>query len=126
MLPVVEAQQRILSAFSPLVGEVVGIDRAIGRVLAEPVVARLSQPPAAVSAMDGYAVRAADLVTLPTELRVIGTVAAGIAPAMTLKTGEASRIFTGAILPDGSDTIVIQENCDRDGDTVTVREGTTT
>jgi len=125
MLPVIEAQQRILAVFSPLVGEVIGIDRALGRVLAEPVVARLSQPPAAVSAMDGYAVRAADLGTLPASLRVIGTVAAGIAPAMSLKAGEAARIFTGAVLPQGGDTIVIQENCDRDGDTVVVREGTT-
>lgn len=126
MLPVAEAQQRILNTFTPLVGEVVGIDRALGRVLAEPVVARLSQPPAAVSAMDGYAVRAADLSTLPATLRVIGTIAAGIAPAVTLKTGEAARIFTGAILPDGGDTVVIQENCDRDNDHVTVREGSTT
>jgi molybdopterin molybdotransferase len=126
MLPVTEAQQRILNTFTPLVGEVVGIDRAVGRVLSEPVVARLSQPPAAVSAMDGYAVRAADLGTLPARLRVIGTIAAGIAPAVMLKPGEAARIFTGAILPDGSDTIVIQENCDRNSDHVTVREGSTT
>lgn len=125
MLPVAEAQQRVLDAFAQLVGEVVGIDRAVGRVLAEPVVARLSQPPAAVSAMDGYAVRAADLGALPVELRVIGTIAAGTAPALNLKAGEAARIFTGAILPDGGDTIVIQENCDRNGDRVTVREGTT-
>ncbi|MDY0874033.1 molybdopterin molybdotransferase MoeA [Dongia rigui] len=126
MLPVAEAQQRILSTFAPLVGEVVGIDRAVGRVLSAPVVARLSQPPAAVSAMDGYAVRAADLGALPVKLRVIGTIAAGIAPAVTLKPGQAARIFTGAILPGASDTIVIQENCDRDGDHVTVREGSTT
>jgi len=126
MLPVAEAQQRILDVFTPLVGEVIGLDRAVGRVLAEPVVARLSQPPAAVSAMDGYAVRAADLAKMPASLRIVGTIAAGIAPAMNLKAGEAARIFTGAVLPDGSDTVVIQENCDRDGDTVTVREGTTT
>ncbi|MBI2256751.1 MAG: molybdopterin molybdotransferase MoeA [Proteobacteria bacterium] len=125
MLPVAEAQQRILDCFSPLVGEVVGIDRAMGRVLAEPVVARLSQPPAAVSAMDGYAVRAADIAKLPVDLRVIGTIAAGIEPAVTLKAGEAARIFTGAVLPQGSDTVVIQENCDRDGDRVTLREGST-
>lgn len=126
MLPVAEAQQRILETFAQLTGEVVGIDRALGRVLAAPVVARLSQPPAAVSAMDGYAVRAADLGALPVQLNVIGTIAAGTAPALNLKAGEAARIFTGAILPDGSDTIVIQENCDRNGDHVTVREGATT
>lgn len=126
MISVAEATQHILAAFTPLAGEVVGIDRALGRVLATPVTARLSQPPAAVSAMDGYAVRAADIASLPARLTVTGTIAAGIAPAMALKPGEAARIFTGALLPDGADTIVIQENCDRDGDVVIVREGLTT
>lgn len=125
MLSVTDAQQRILSAFSPLIGEVVGIDRAMGRVLAVPVVARLSQPPAAVSAMDGYAVRAADIAALPARLRITGKIAAGTAPAMSLKAGEAVRIFTGAVLPDSADTIVIQENCDQEGDCVVVREGST-
>ncbi len=123
MLSVADAQQRILTAFSPLIGEVVGIDRAVGRVLAVPVVARLSQPPAAVSAMDGYAVRAADIAALPARLRVTGKIAAGMAPAMSLKASEAARIFTGAVLPDGADTIVIQENCDQEDDYVLVREG---
>lgn len=126
MLSVAEATQRILAAFTPLAGEIVGIDRALGRVLAEPVIARLSQPPAAVSAMDGYAVRAADIAQLPARLTVIGTIAAGTAPVFALKGGEAARIFTGAILPEGADSIVIQENCDRNGDNVTVREGTNT
>lgn len=126
MLPVSEATQRILASVSPLAGEVVGIDRALGRVLAEPVVARLSQPPAAVSAMDGYAVRAADIAQLPARLTVTGTIAAGTASALILKAGQAARIFTGAILPQGADSIVIQENCDRDGDTVMVREGSNT
>lgn len=125
MLSVAEATQHILAAFAPLAGEVVGIDRALGRVLAEPVIARLNQPPAAVSAMDGYAVRAVDIAQLPAQLRVTGTIPAGTAPAIALKPGEAIRIFTGAVLPDGADSIVIQENCDRDGDIVVVREGST-
>lgn len=126
MLSVAEALERILAAFTPLVGEVVGIDRAVGRVLAEPVAARLSQPPAAVSAMDGYAVRAADIAQLPAKLRVIGTIAAGVSPDRPVKAGEAARIFTGAVLPEGADTVVIQENCDREGDAVAVREGSNT
>ena len=126
MLSVAEATQRILGVFAPLTGEVIGIDRALGRVLAAPVTARLSQPPAAVSAMDGYAVRAADLAKLPARLTVTGTVAAGTMPTLTLNPGQAMRIFTGAILPQCADTIVIQENCDRDGEIVIVREGSTT
>ncbi|MBL8707715.1 MAG: molybdopterin molybdotransferase MoeA, partial [Rhodospirillaceae bacterium] len=123
MLSVADATRQILAAFAPLAREVVGLDRALGRVLAEPVTARLSQPPADVSAMDGYAVRGADIATLPTQLRITGSIAAGAAPDSTLKAGEAMRIFTGAFLPVGADTVVIQENCERSGDTVTVREG---
>jgi molybdopterin molybdotransferase len=126
MLSVAEAQARILAQFTSLVGEIVGIDRAIGRVLAEPVTARLSQPPAAVSAMDGYAVRATDVARLPAKLRVIGTIAAGASPTAAVGAGEAMRIFTGAMLPQGADTVVIQENCDRDSDAVSVREGSNT
>jgi molybdopterin molybdotransferase len=126
MISVDEALARILGAFSPLVGELVGIDRALGRVLAAPVTARLSQPPAAVSAMDGYAVRAADIGHLPAKLQVMGTIAAGVSPDRPVKAGEAMRIFTGAIMPEGADTVVIQENCDRDGEQVTVREGSNT
>lgn len=123
MLSVADATQQILAAFAALPGEVVGLDRALGRVLAAPVTARLSQPPADVSAMDGYAVRAADIATFPARLTVVGEIAAGAAPTRALLAGEAARIFTGGFLPGGADSIVIQENCDRDGDTVTVREG---
>ncbi len=126
MISVADALALVLAPFSPLAGEIVGIDNAVGRVLAAPVTARLSQPPAAVSAMDGYAVRAADIAQLPARLRVNSTIPAGVAPSTPVKGGEAARVFTGAILPAGADTIVIQENCDRDGDQVTVREGSTT
>lgn len=123
MQSVPEARARILSAFAPLPAETIGLDRALGRVLAEPVIARLNQPPADVTAMDGYAVRAADIATLPARLKVVGEIAAGTAPSNAIAAGEAMRIFTGAFLPQGADSIVIQENCDRAGDHVTVREG---
>ena len=83
----------------------------------------LTQPPFDASAMDGYAVRAADVATLPATLTVIGEAAAGHGFAARVGAGQAVRIFTGAPIPDGADAIVIQENTTRDGDRVTVREG---
>jgi molybdopterin molybdotransferase len=94
-------------------------------VLTEPLVASLTQPPFDASAMDGYAVRGADIARLPATLRVIGESAAGRGFDGKIGTGEAVRIFTGAPIPGGADAIVIQENTARDGDRVTVREGTT-
>ena len=76
-----------------------------------------TQPPAAVSAMDGYAVRAADVAQAPATLKLIGEVAAGHPFDGTVGAGEAARIFTGGVLPDGADTVVIQEHATRDGDT---------
>jgi molybdopterin molybdotransferase len=123
MLSVAEARARILAAFAPLGREQVALENALGRVLAEPVTARVMQPPAAVSAMDGYAVRAADVATVPAKLKVTQSIAAGQVPTAPVKSGEAARIFTGSVVPEGADAVVIQENCDRDGDAVTVREG---
>lgn len=123
MLSVQEATARILSAFAPIGAELVSVDQAVGRVLAEPLTARLTQPPADVSAMDGYAVRAADAATLPARLKVTMKVAAGQAPEGEIGAGEAARIFTGALVPQGADTIVIQEDCAADGDFVVVRDG---
>ena len=77
-----------------------------------------TQPPADVSAMDGYAVRASDVAKAPVHLKVIGEVAAGRPFAATVKPGEAARIFTGGVMPDGADTVVIQEHTTRDGDRV--------
>lgn len=124
MLTVAEATEKIVSAFAPIGAEQVSLDRAFGRVLAEPLVARLTQPPADVSAMDGYAIRAADAANLPVRLKVTMSIAAGQAPQGAIRPGEAARIFTGAVVPNGADTIVIQENTDADGDAVVVREGT--
>ncbi|MFN0263532.1 gephyrin-like molybdotransferase Glp [Tepidamorphus sp. 3E244] len=119
LLPVDEALARLLSGAKPTGTEQVGIAVADLRVLAEPMAATRTQPPWATSAMDGYAVRASD-VESDTSLRVIGSAAAGARFDGTLNAGEAVRIFTGAPLPDGADTIVIQENVARDGDTIRV------
>lgn len=122
LIPVNEARQRILSPLHTVSTEQVGIVEALGRVLAEDVAARRTQPPVAVSAMDGYAVRAADVATVPATLDVIGHVPAGGQYEGTLGPGTAVRIFTGAAVPDGADAIVIQEDTERDGDEVTVKE----
>jgi len=122
MLAVAEAVAKVVSGFSRLPAEQVGIADAAGRVLAEDVAARTTQPPADVSAMDGYAVRAADVTAVPTALRRIGESAAGAGFAGTVGAGEAARIFTGAPVPAGADAIVIQEDTETDGDTVVVRE----
>jgi molybdopterin molybdotransferase len=123
LLSVEDALARVLDGVAPTVPETVAVDAAHGRVLAEPVSALLTQPPFAASAMDGYAVRAADIAALPATLTVAGTAAAGHPFAGHIRAGEAVRIFTGAPIPDGADALVIQENTARDGDTVTVREG---
>ena len=122
MISVDEALDRILSAFAPLPAETVSVSQALGRVLAEDVVARVTQPPADVSAMDGYAVRAEDVASIPVQLQVVGHIAAGSRQEAPLATGQAARIFTGAPLPEGADAIVIQEDTERDGESVTVKE----
>ena len=94
-----------------------------GHVLAEPLTAALTQPPFDASAMDGYAVRGADIARLPAHLHIVGEAAAGRGFKGRLGPAETVRIFTGAPVPEGADTIVIQENTDRDGDRVVVREG---
>lgn len=110
LLPVADALARIQAALSPLPAEWVTLDQAAGRVLTEDLIARRTQPPVAVSAMDGYALRYADVAATPARLNVIGRVPAGSIFAGTVGPGEAARIFTGAAIPDGADTVVIQEN----------------
>ena len=122
MISVEEARRRLLAPLAPLGAEQVALSEAVGRVLAEDVSARRTQPPFAVSAMDGYAVRAADVASVPARLKVVGSVPAGQAYAGTVGRGEAVRIFTGAPVPSGADAIIIQEDTERDGDIVTVRE----
>ena len=123
MLSVAEARARIVAAFRPLGSEQVSLTGALGRVLAQDVAARVTQPPADVSAMDGYAVRAADIATVPARLRVVGQAPAGGSYDSQVGAGEAVRIFTGGPLPAGTDTIVIQEDTIAEGGHVTVREG---
>jgi molybdopterin molybdotransferase len=120
MIPVEEARARILAAFETLPAETVSLDNALGRVLAEDLHARTDQPPKPVSAMDGYAVRAGDVSKAPVSLEVIGEIAAGQGFDGTVEPGQAARIYTGAALPHGADTIVIQENTKRDGDRVEI------
>jgi molybdopterin molybdotransferase len=123
MISVEEALGRFLAPLKPLAAEQVAVSEGLGRVLAEDIMSRRTQPPFAVSAMDGYAVRASDVATVPARLRVIAAVPAGNAFAGRVGAGEAVRIFTGAPVPDGADCIVIQEDTVRDGDWVSVREG---
>ncbi len=122
MLPVAEARAQILDAFAPLPGELVSLTEGLGRVLAEDLSARVTQPPRDVSAMDGYAVRADDVAKVPATLTVVGDIPAGGDYSGTLNPGEAVRIYTGAPVPAGADAIVIQEDTSRDGDRVTVNE----
>lgn len=110
LLPVDEALERILAGLDRLAPETVPLAEAGGRVLAGPLRALRTQPPFDSSAMDGYAVRAADLAGVPARLRVIGESAAGKRYKGAIGPGEAVRIFTGAPLPEGADTILIQEN----------------
>lgn len=123
LLPVTEAQSRILASMPRLPSETAAIRKALGRVLAEDARARRTQPPADLSAMDGYAVRSADLKTLPARLDIVESIPAGATPQRPLQPGQAARIFTGAFVPSGADMIVIQENATPDAGRVIVREG---
>jgi molybdopterin molybdotransferase len=122
LLSVAEALDRVLAKAAPLPAEEVPLRDAAGRVLALALTARRTQPPADVSAMDGYAVRAADVAKAPVRLKVVGEVAAGRPFGRRLSEGEAARIFTGGVMPEGADAVVIQENTKRDGDNVEVEK----
>jgi len=123
VISVEEALSRLLAPLERLPIEQISIVDGLGRVLAEDLAARRTQPPFAVSAMDGYAVRAEDLATVPVELRIVAEVPAGAGFGGHVGPGEAARIFTGAPMPAGTDTIVIQEDTQREGDRVQVLEG---
>lgn len=110
LMPVEEAKERVLKGAKVLPRESVPLHLCAGRVLAADVKARRDQPPFPASAMDGYAVRFADVETAPASLRVIGTAPAGHGFKGRVGPGQAVRIFTGAPVPKGADTVVIQEN----------------
>lgn len=122
MISVREARARICAAFKPLAAEQVAVAAALGRVLAEPVKALRTQPPVAVSAMDGWAVRKSDLTPLPARLTEVGRAVAGKSFPGNVGTGQAVRIFTGATLPEGADWVVVQENATAEGKAITVKD----
>jgi molybdopterin molybdotransferase len=122
LMPVADALVAILSGAGPMPEEMIPLEEAHHRVLARDVAARRTQPPQAMSAMDGYAVRAADAGHVPARLTVIGEVAAGRPFDRTLGKGEAARIFTGGVIPQGADAVVIQEDTVADANCITIRE----
>lgn len=122
LVPVSEALSRILDGVPVSGFEPVALLEARGRTLAEALSALFFQPPFDVSAMDGYAVRAADVPTVPARLMLIGESAAGRRFTGRVEAGQCVRIFTGAALPEGADAIVIQEDTSRERDAITIRE----
>jgi molybdopterin molybdotransferase len=124
VLTVEEARSRVLAAVPVLGAETVSLDAALGRVLAEAVVAARDLPPWDNSSMDGYALRAADTAGAapgrPVRLRILGDVPAGAVAERPVGAGEAYRILTGAPMPAGADTVIPQEEVSRQGDRLEV------
>src|SRR4051812_36137019 len=121
-MPVADALAAILAGAEPLPEEVIALDTAFHRTLARDLAALRTQPPQAMSAMDGYAVRAADAADRSARLKVIGEVAAGRPFERRVGAGEAVRIFTGGVIPDGADAVIIQEDIAASGDHITITE----
>jgi len=121
MITVEQALTRIFDLLTSLPAETVALAEAAGRILAEPVSATRDQPPFAASSMDGYAIRSEDAVP-GAHLTVIGESAAGHGFSGRLRAGQAIRIFTGAPVPDGADTIVIQEDVVRTDDRIALQD----
>ena len=124
LMPVADALSAILAGAEPLPEEMIALDAAYHRVLARNLPALRTQPPQAMSAMDGYAVRSADAAQAGAQFNVIGEVAAGRPFDRAVGRGEAVRIFTGGVIPDGADAIVIQEDTTLDGSRITITEAT--
>ncbi len=123
MVPANDAETLILDLVTPVDGlEKVSVENSLGRVLGQPTRSQLDFPHWDNSAMDGYAVRYEDVVTVPATLTVVEEIQAGQVPKYALQPGEAARIFTGGMLPTGADTIVIQETVEREGTQVKVLE----
>ena len=122
LMPVSDALAAVLAGVEPLPEQMIPLDEAHHRVLARDVAARRTQPPQAMSAMDGYALRAADAAAIDSRLTVIGEVAAGRPFTGRISAGEAVRIFTGGVVPEGADAVVIQEDTIADGKSVTIKE----
>jgi len=122
LMPVADALAAVLAGAEPLSEEMVALDGAHHRVLARDVAALRTQPPQAMSAMDGYAVRAADATHPAARLKVIGEVAAGRPFGRVVGSGEAVRIFTGGVIPDGTDAVIIQEDTVVEGGGITITQ----
>src|SRR6187397_1004060 len=121
-MPVADALAAILAGAEPMAEEMVTLDHGHHRVLARDVAALRTQPPQAMSAMDGYAVRSADATNVAARLKVIGEVAAGRPFDRTVGTGEAVRIFTGGVIPDGADAVIIQQDTVVEDGGITITE----
>src|SRR6202048_3808688 len=121
-MPVTDALSAVLEAAEPLAEEMVALDAAHHRVLARDVAALRTQPPQAMSAMDGYALRSADADHVAARFKVIGEIAAGRPFEKRIGAGEAVRIFTGGVLPEGADAVVIQEDTGVGGVGTTITE----
>src|SRR5258707_1183050 len=126
LMPVADALAAILEGSQPMPEEMVALEASFHRVLARDIAAQRTQPPQAMSAMDGYAVRAGDAAQVNAKLRVIGEVAAGRPFDRAIGKGEAARIFTGGVIPDGADSVVIQEDTVASGDGIAVTEAAVT
>ena len=122
LLPVEDAVARVLADVRPTVPEDVPLGDGFGRILAAPLGARRTQPPSDVSAMDGYAVRAADAAVVGARLRVIGAAPAGAPFEGSVGPGETVRIFTGGTMPEGADSVLLQEDATASDGVVTVGE----
>ena len=122
LMPVAEALSAVLAGAEPLPEETVALDAAHHRVLARDVAALRTQPPQAMSAMDGYAVRSADASAVAARLKVIGEVAAGRPFERAVGKGEAIRIFTGGVVPEGADAVIIQEDTVVEDGGITITE----
>ncbi len=122
LMPVADALAAVLAGAEPLSEEMVALDAAHHRVLSRDVAALRTQPPQAMSAMDGYAVRAADAAVVAARFKVIGEVAAGRPFGKTVGAGEAVRIFTGGVIPEGADAVVIQEDTVAESGGITITE----
>jgi molybdopterin molybdotransferase len=122
LMPVADALAAVLSGAEALPEEMVALDSAYKRILAHDLAALRTQPPDAMSAMDGYAVRAADAARAGARLKVIGEIAAGRPFDRIVGPGEAARIFTGGVIPDGADAVIIQEDTVVESGGITVTE----
>tara|TARA_Y100000588_G_C14220516_1_gene910771 strand:- start:471 stop:1685 length:1215 start_codon:yes stop_codon:yes gene_type:complete len=122
MISVQKARDKLLASFTELPAEDISLDKSLGRVLAKAIIARRTQPPTDLSAMDGYAVRCRDFCKLPSEGRCIGEAPAGNMFEGTIGPGEVVRIFTGGPIPSGADAVVLQEDTLINDQCVTITE----